>query len=67
MESRTDAGFWTASDEELDMGDLVYIAGGHGEGGGGGFFILALIEGINDNKCWSVGSFEWANNKRLHL
>jgi len=36
-------------DKELDIGDLVHIAGEYGKNGGGRLFILALVEGINDD------------------
>ena len=49
-ESGTDARFGSASDEELDVGDPVRIAGEDGEDGRGGFLVLALIKGVDDNE-----------------
>ena len=61
MKPRADPRFRTTSDKELDIRDLVHVAGEHGKNGRGRFFILALIKGINDDECWNVGSFERTN------
>jgi len=50
MKSRTDAGFRATGDEELDIGDLVHIVGKYRKNGRGGFFILALVEGVDDDE-----------------
>ena len=67
MESRANAWFRSSSDEELDIWDLVHIAGEDRQDGRGRFFIFALIKSINDNQSWDLGGFKWTNNDFLHL
>ena len=66
-ESRTDARLWTTSDEELDVRDLVHAAGEYREDCRGRFFVLSLIEGIDDNESRNLAGFEWTNNESLYL
>ena len=59
--------FGATSDEKLDTRDSVHVAGEYREDGGGGFVVLALVEGVDDNESGNVGSSEWANEEHLHL
>ena len=67
MESRANAWFRSSSDEELDIWDLVHIAGEDRQDGRCRFLILALIKGINDDQSLDVDGFEWTNNGFLQL
>ena len=55
------------SDEELDLWDLVHIAGEHRKNRRGGFFIFTLVEGIDDDEGWNADGLKWTNNDLLHL
>ena len=59
--------FWTARNEELDLWDLIYVSGKDRKNGGGGFFISAFVEGVDDDESRNAGSFEWANDDFLKL
>ena len=63
----TDSRFGTAGDEEFDTRNPVHIAGEDGEDGRGRFFVLALVEGVDDNESGNVGSSEGTNEEHLHL
>ena len=63
---RTDLGLRAASDEELDIGDLVYIFGEYKQNGRLRIWILALIQSINDEGL-DLCCLEWANNESFHL
>jgi hypothetical protein len=49
-ESGADSRFGSSGDEELDVRYLLDIAGEYRQDGGGRFFILALVEGIDDDQ-----------------
>jgi len=63
----SDPRLWATSDKELHIGDLVHVTGENGKYSGGGFFILAFVEGVNDDKRLNAGGFQRANNNFLHL
>jgi hypothetical protein len=65
--SRADPRFRPASDEELDKGDLVHIAGEHREKCRCWFLVLALIKGINDDEGWMLCCLEWPYKEFLQL
>ena len=57
MESGVDQRFWMTGNEELDLRDLIHVAGEHGKNGRGRFVVLALIKDINDDEDWNMGGF----------
>jgi hypothetical protein len=66
-ESRANPRFRSASDEELDKGDLVYIAGEDGEKCGCWFFISTFVKGIDNDEGWNLSCLEWAYKEFLQL
>ena len=65
--SGANSGLGSSGDEELDSGDFVHIAGEYREDGRCRLFILALVEGIDDDQGWDVGGFERTDDESLHL
>ena len=69
-ESRAYSRFRLSGDKELDVGYLLDVVGEDRQDGGGWFFILALVEGIDDDQSPSVDSFERferTDDEPLHL
>ena len=69
-ESRPDPLFGSSGDKELGVGYLLDIAGEYRQDGRGWFFILAFVEGIDDDQSPSVGCFERferTDDEPLHL
>jgi len=67
VESGSNSRFRPSSNKEIDIGDLVHIAGKYGQDGGCGFFVLALVETVDDDESLDAGGFKWTNDKLLHL
>jgi len=67
--SSLDPRFGPAGDEELDKGNLVHIAGEHGEKCGCRFLILvlALVKGVDDDESLDLCRLERFDNESLHL
>ena len=63
----TDGRFWTTSDEEFDIGNLINIVGEYREDSRGRFLVLAFIQGINNDESGDVGCFEGVDDDLLKL
>ena len=56
-----------ACEEEFDSGNLVHMFGEHKQDSRLWVFILAFVQGINDDKGLDLCCLEWTNNEFLHL
>jgi len=65
--SGADPRFWSACDEELDEGDLVDVAGKDGEERGCRFFVLTLVQGVDNDQGSSLHRLERLDDELLHL
>jgi len=66
-ESRVNSRFGSTGNKEFDIGDLVHVAGEYGQDGGRGFFVLALVEAVDDDESLDAGRLKWTDDEFLHL
>ena len=67
LEAVTNAGLWTACDEEFDLGDLRYKLPKDGEDCRRGFVVFALVQRVDHDHCRNGGFNKGLYNQPVHL